>query len=191
MSTLQLMATAIGYVMPDRLSSSVVTTAMVLVSGAVSGVPLNFADIKKIPGVRIFSTLSSARHLMMPLLERDINNKKLQSLSGSSICNTQVHIEADPFTYILLIHLLFYIFQVVRDDIIVQQSLLCPTDSSVVLNFYGLQVPEVEPYFVMSNQDPLWTGFFLWFFFAFVVVLLFISVSKLCNKFYKVCRLQR
>lgn len=93
MSALQLMATAIGYLMPDRLSSSVLTTVTVLVSGMVSGIPLNFADLKKIPGVQIFSTLSPTRHLILPLLQNDHSHKILEALSSNLVChNRQVYI---------------------------------------------------------------------------------------------------
>lgn len=91
MSALQLLATAIGYIMPDRLSSSVLTTIAVLVSGVVSGVPLNFADLKRIPGARILSTLSPTRYLMLPLLQSDHTYETLVSLASSLVCrNKQV-----------------------------------------------------------------------------------------------------
>lgn len=91
MSVLQLIATAIGYIMPDRLSSSVLTTIAVLVSGIVSGVPLNFTDLKKIPGIRILSTLSPTRYLMLPLLQNDHTQETLTILAKSLVCrNKQV-----------------------------------------------------------------------------------------------------
>lgn len=91
MSALQLMATAIGYIMPDRLSSSVLTTVTVFMSGVVSGVPLNFVDIKKMPGIRILSTLSPTRYLMLPLLQNDHTHETLVSLASSLVCrNKQV-----------------------------------------------------------------------------------------------------
>lgn len=91
MSALQLMATAIGYMMPDRLSSSVLTTIAVLVSGAVSGVPLNLTDLKKMPGIRILSTLSPTRYLMLPLLQNDHSHDTLTILAKSLVCrNKQV-----------------------------------------------------------------------------------------------------
>lgn len=91
MSALQLMATAIGYMMPDRLSSSVLTTIAVIVSGIVSGVPINFTDLKKIPGIRIFSTLSPTRYLMLPLLQNDHTQETLTILAKSLVCrNKQV-----------------------------------------------------------------------------------------------------
>jgi len=93
MSSLQLMATAIGYLMPDRLSSSVLTTITVLVSGIVSGVPLNFADLKKIPGVRLLLTLSPTRYFMLPLLRKDHSHEMLSSLASTIVCrNKQVKI---------------------------------------------------------------------------------------------------
>jgi len=88
MGALQLMATAIGYLMPDRLSSSVLTTFTILVSGIVSGVPLNFADLKKIPGIRILSTLSPTRYLMLPLLKIDYSPETIKELLKS--CFEQV-----------------------------------------------------------------------------------------------------
>lgn len=92
MSALQLMATAIGYIMPDRLSSSVLTTITVFISGVVSGVPLNFVDIKKMPGIRILSTLSPTRYLMLPLLQNDHTHETLDSLASSLVCrNKQVY----------------------------------------------------------------------------------------------------
>lgn len=90
MSTLQLMATAIGFTVPDRLGSSVLTTVAVLVSGVVSGVPLNFADLKKIPGVRLLSTLSPTRPLMVSLLQNDYAHNTLSSLGLSLVCRKQV-----------------------------------------------------------------------------------------------------
>jgi len=90
MSSLQLMATAIGYLMPDRLSSSVLTTIIVLVSGVVSGVPLNFGDMKKIPGIQILSTLSPTRYLMLPLIQNDHAHNTLASLGLSLVCRKQV-----------------------------------------------------------------------------------------------------
>lgn len=92
MSTLQLMATAIGYLTPDRLSSSILTTITVLVSGIVSGVPLNFADLKKIPGIRFLSTISPTRYLMLPLIQTDHTQEILNTLAGSLVCrNKQVY----------------------------------------------------------------------------------------------------
>lgn len=91
MSVLQLIATAIGYLTPDRLSSSVLTTIAVLVSGVVSGVPLNFADLKKIPGIRALSTLSPTRYLILPLLQNDHTHETLVTLASSLVCrNKQV-----------------------------------------------------------------------------------------------------
>lgn len=90
MSTLHLMATAIGYMMPDRLSSSVLTTVTVLVCGVVSGVPIHFADLKKIPGIRVLSTLSPTRYLMLPPLQNDHAHDTLASLGSSLVCHKQV-----------------------------------------------------------------------------------------------------
>lgn len=92
MSSLQLMATAIGYLMPDRLSSSVLTTITVLVSGVVSGILLNFSDLKKIPGVRFLSTFSPTRYFMLPLLKKDHSIDTLSSLASTLVCrNKQVN----------------------------------------------------------------------------------------------------
>lgn len=88
MGALQLMATAIGYLMPDRLSSSVLTTVIILVFGVISGVPINFADLKKIPGIRILSTLSPTRYLLLPLLKTDYSSETLKELLKS--CFEQV-----------------------------------------------------------------------------------------------------
>jgi len=85
MGALQSMATAIGYLMPDRLSSSVLTTVIIIVSGVISGVPLNFADLKKIPGIRILSTLSPTRYLMLPLLKTDYSPETLKELFKSCL----------------------------------------------------------------------------------------------------------
>lgn len=74
--------------MPDRLSSSVLTTITVLVSGVVSGIPLNFADLKKIPGVRLLSTLSPTRYFMLPLLRKDHSHEMLSSLVSTLVCRT-------------------------------------------------------------------------------------------------------
>lgn len=89
MSALQLMATAIGYLMPGRLSSSVLTTIAVLVSGVVSGIPLNFSDMKKLPGIRVLLTLSPTRYLMMPLLQNDHKNATLNALFNLLICHSR------------------------------------------------------------------------------------------------------
>lgn len=89
MSALQLMATAIGYLMPDRLSSSVLTTVAVLVSGVVSGIPLNFSDLKKVPGIRILSTLSPTRYLMLPMLQNDHDYKILETLAKNHECHNK------------------------------------------------------------------------------------------------------
>lgn len=89
MSTLQLMATAIGYLTPGRLSSSVLTTIVVVIFGIISGIPLNFADMKKIPGVRVLLTLSPTRYLMMPLLQNDHKNATLDALFNLFICHSK------------------------------------------------------------------------------------------------------
>lgn len=77
--------------MPNHLSSSVLTTITVLVSGMVSGVPLNYNDLKKVPGIRILSTLSPTRYLMLPLLQKDHSHDTLSALASTLICrNKQV-----------------------------------------------------------------------------------------------------
>ncbi|XP_050435863.1 ATP-binding cassette sub-family G member 8 [Adelges cooleyi] len=169
MSALQMMATAVGYLMPDRLSSSVVTTVAVVVSGLMSGVPLNFADLKRVPGVRFLSTLSPTRYLMLPLLQNDHTHDTLVSLASSLVCRNK---------------------QVQHQDIIVQ--LPCPTpNGTAALIHHGLLMPAVDPYLMLTNHDPLWAGLYLWSFFACVAIFLFVTVGRLCNRLHRDCRPQR
>ncbi|XP_015379710.1 PREDICTED: ATP-binding cassette sub-family G member 8 [Diuraphis noxia] len=169
MSSLQLMATAIGYLMPDRLSSSVLTTITVLVSGVVSGIPLNFADLKKIPGVRFLSTLSPTRYFMLPLLRKDHSHDMLSSLASTLVCRNK---------------------QIQHQDIIVQLPCPIPNGTAALIH-HGLLTPAVEPYVLFTNKDSLSAGLYVWGFFALIVIIVFISISRFCNRFHKVSRPQR
>ncbi|KAL4143680.1 hypothetical protein QTP88_005985 [Uroleucon formosanum] len=169
MSSLQLMATAIGYLMPDRLSSSVLTTITVLVSGIVSGILLNFADLKKIPGIRFLSTLSPTRYFMLPLLRKDYSHDTLSSLASTLVCRNK---------------------QIQHQDIIVQLPCPIPNGTAALIH-HGLMTPAVEPYVLFTNKDSLSAGLYLWGFFALIVIFFFISISRFCNKFHKVSRPQR
>ncbi|XP_050533390.1 ATP-binding cassette sub-family G member 8 isoform X2 [Daktulosphaira vitifoliae] len=169
MSVLQLIATAFGYLMPDKLSSSIMATIAVMVSGLMSGVPLNFNDLKKLQGVRFLSTLSPTRYLMLPLLQNDHAQETLVSLASSLVCRNK---------------------QVQHQDIIVQ--LPCPTpNGTAALIHHGLLMPAVDPYIMPHNQDNLWAGLYLWGFFACISIILFTIIGRFCNKLHKKTRLQR
>ncbi|XP_065214423.1 ATP-binding cassette sub-family G member 8 isoform X2 [Planococcus citri] len=155
---LQSILTLIGYLLPNRFSSTIAGVVILFLLNFTSGLSLHLKDLS--PWMREwFGIVSPTRWILPILLRREFSIETLSSHSSHFVCRNK---------------------QVQHQDIIVQ--LPCPTpNGTAALHYYGLLPQEALP-FHLRHFGPTWNALFCYAVPAVITIFVFVCIGRICSK---------
>ncbi|KAK7603742.1 hypothetical protein V9T40_003741 [Parthenolecanium corni] len=158
MVALQSILTLVGYLLPNRFSSTLAGTIILFMLNLTSGLPLHLKDIP--PWLKEWlGIISPTRWIIPMLLRREFSVNTLESHSSQFVCRNK---------------------QVQHQDIIVQ--LPCPPpNGTAALHYSGLLQFEANP-FHFRHLGTTWNAMLCWMIPAFITVVAFVCIGRICSK---------